>query len=180
MVNTQYAICYTRNDNPVIYVPIRHYICRAISTFVVRALQIRPFMQNKANFPDSQMNVNKVLTKDYENETLSGSGKNKANTNPNKANTNPNKANLLNDQMNVNKVLTKDYENKLNWAIFENKPNSNPIQTQTKPISDYPCVFELAVYNLVLRYGNLMYSIPNGRNFNGEYIKWQMRLKQMR
>jgi len=27
-------------------------------------------------------------------------------------------------------------------------------QTQTKPISDYPCIFELAVYNLVLRDGN--------------------------
>ncbi len=30
------------------------------------ALQIKLFMQNKANFQKSQMNVNKVLTKDYD------------------------------------------------------------------------------------------------------------------
>jgi len=83
-------------------------------------------IQNKANFGKAQMNVNKVLTKDYENKTLSGSGKNKANSKPNKAN-------LLNAQMNVNKVLTKDYENKSNCALAENEPNSKPIQTQYKP-----------------------------------------------
>jgi len=36
-------------------------------------------MQNKANFQKAKMNANRVLTKDYENETLSGRGKNKAN-----------------------------------------------------------------------------------------------------
>ncbi len=36
------------------------------STSVENPLQIGLFMQNKANFPDAQMNVNKVLTKDYE------------------------------------------------------------------------------------------------------------------
>jgi hypothetical protein len=50
-------------------------------------------MQNKANFRKSQMNVNKVLTRDYENRTLGQRGKNKAKTNPiqtqYKANTNP-------------------------------------------------------------------------------------------
>jgi len=82
-------------------------------------------MQNKANFRKSQMNVNKVLTKDYENKTLGEHGKNKPNSKPIKAN-------LLNAQMNVNKVLTKDYENTSNCALAENKPN----QTQTKPISE--------------------------------------------
>jgi len=47
------------------------------------------FMQNKPNFLDDPMNVTKVLTRDYENETLSRSGKNKANSKPNKANSNP-------------------------------------------------------------------------------------------
>jgi len=74
------------------------------------------------------MNVNKVITKDYENKTLGGSGKNKANSKPNKAN-------LLKAKMNVTKVLTKDYEKMSNWALFENKPNIKPIQTQTNPIS---------------------------------------------
>jgi hypothetical protein len=86
-------------------------------------------MQNEANFPKSQMNVNKALTKDYEKRTLGQSGKNKAKTKPNKAN-------LQKAQMNVNKVLTKDYENKSNWALCENKANTNPIQTQSNPISN--------------------------------------------
>ncbi len=42
-------------------------------------------MQNKANFSDDQMNVNKVLTKDYEEMTLGEYGKNEPKTNPNKA-----------------------------------------------------------------------------------------------
>ena len=85
-------------------------------------------MQNKANFLDDQMNVTKVLTKEYENKTLGGSGKNKANSKPNKAN-------LLNAQMNVTTFLTKEYENISNCSLAENKPNTNPIQTQTNPIS---------------------------------------------
>ncbi len=36
------------------------------------------FMQNKANLLNAQMNVNKVLTKGYENKRLRGSGENKA------------------------------------------------------------------------------------------------------
>jgi hypothetical protein len=97
-----------------------------------------------------------------------------------------NKPNFRKSEMNVNKVLTKDYDKMDTWSIGKNKPNSNPIQTQfkpnsnpikaktnpkqtqTKPISDYPCIFQLAVYNLVLRYGNRMHSMPNGRNFIGE------------
>lgn len=54
-------------------------------------------------------------------------------------------------------------------------------QTQTKPISDYLCVFELAVYNPFLRVGNVMHSTPDNRNFYGESIeKWQMHLRQTR
>jgi len=58
------------------------YICRETFTDVMSALQIRPFMQNKANFRKSQMNVNKVLTKVYEKRTLGQRGKNEPNTNP--------------------------------------------------------------------------------------------------
>ena len=111
------------------------------------------------------MNVTKVLTRDYGNIS-------NCKLCENKANTKPNKANLPDDQMNVNFYSTKDYENKSNYSLAENKPNTKPIQTQTKPISDYPCVFELAVYNLALRCGNVMHNMPNGRNFNGEYMKW--------
>ncbi len=43
-------------------------------------------MQNKAKFRKSQMDVNKVLTKDYENKPNWTLGENKANTKPNKPN----------------------------------------------------------------------------------------------
>jgi len=115
--------------NQVIYVPIRHpYKCRAIITYVESALQISSFMQNKANLLDTQMNVTKVLTKDYENIIAFGLRKNKANTKPNKAN-------LLNAQMNVSTISTKDYENISNCSLAENKPKAKPIQSQSNPIS---------------------------------------------
>jgi len=57
-----------------------------ISTTVKSSLQIRLFMQNKANFKKSQMNVNKVLTRDYEKRTLGERGKNEPKTNPNEPN----------------------------------------------------------------------------------------------
>jgi len=91
-------------------------------TTVEGALQISPFLQNKPNLPDDQMNVTVFYAKDY---------KNKSNCKlcENKPNTKPIKANLLNAQMNVNKVLTKDYEN--------NPPfRATGKQTQTKPISN--------------------------------------------
>jgi len=49
-------------------------------------------MQNKPKPRKSQMNVNKVLTRDYEKKTLSERGKNKAKTKPKQSQTNPNKA----------------------------------------------------------------------------------------
>jgi len=99
---------------------INNHLAFGIFTTVVSALQINSFMQNKAKFRKSQMNVNKVLTKDYERKTLSGHGKKQSQTKPIKANSRKAK-------MNVNKVLTKDYENMSNWAICENEPKTNPI-----------------------------------------------------
>ncbi len=81
-------------------------------------------MQNKPNFRKTEMNVNKVLAKDYENKRLCGRRQNKPN--------------LLNAKMNVSSVLTKDYENIANCKLCENKANSKPIQSQTNPISEKP------------------------------------------
>ena len=86
----------------------------------------QPFLTNKANFRKDKMNLNSYSTKDYENKTLSRSGKNKANSKPIKAN-------FKKAKMNVNKVLTMDYENNSNCKLCENKPNSKPIQTQNEP-----------------------------------------------
>jgi hypothetical protein len=94
-----------------------------------------------------------------------------------------NKPNFRKSQMNVTDLFTREYEQKDTWWSGKNKANSNPIQsqykantkpiqTQTNPISNYSCVFELDLYNLVLSYGNLT-------NFYGEYVKWQMLRKQM-
>ncbi|HIJ53038.1 MAG TPA: hypothetical protein HPP66_07770, partial [Planctomycetes bacterium] len=63
------------------------------STFVENALQIALFMQNKPNFQKAQMNVSRVSTKDYEDETLGERGKNKPNSNPIQTQSNPIKAN---------------------------------------------------------------------------------------
>jgi hypothetical protein len=62
------------------------FASHGISTLVERALQIRPFLKNKANFSISHMAINVDTKKHYENKTLVEHGKNKANTNPNKAN----------------------------------------------------------------------------------------------
>jgi len=63
------------------------------STLVERALQIHPFLTNKANFQKSQMHVNIGITKDYGIMDTWWNRKNKANSKPiqsqNKANTNP-------------------------------------------------------------------------------------------
>jgi len=85
-----------------------------IFTTVENPLQIALFMQNKPNFRKSQMNVNNVLTKDYEKRTLGERGKNKPNSNPIHAKTQPIKAN------------TKPI-----------KANKMPKQTQFKP-NPYP------------------------------------------
>jgi len=82
-------------------------------------------MQNKANLLDAQMNVNSILTKDYERNDIFAVRKNKANSNPIKPN-------LRNAKMNVNSLITKDYRKKDDFAVRKNKPNSNPISVKPK------------------------------------------------
>jgi hypothetical protein len=53
------------------------YNCRETFTDVMSPLQIKLFMQNKANFRKVKLNVNKVLTKDYEQMDTWWSGKTK-------------------------------------------------------------------------------------------------------
>ena len=122
-------------DNPTL-AHFRHFsslLANLPSTFVESPLQIDPFMQNKANLPDDQMNVSSVITREYKNKTNWKLGENKANTKPIKAN-------LLDAQMNVSSILTKDYERNDIFAVPENKANSKPIQSQfkanSKPISN--------------------------------------------
>jgi len=83
------------------------------------------FMQNKPNFRKSQMNVIIYYTKAYKNETASGSGKNKPNSNPNKPN-------FRKAKMNVNSIITKDYRKKDDFVVRINKPNFRNGQNERK------------------------------------------------
>ncbi len=74
---------------------ISDFASLGIFTTVEKALQISPFMQNKANFRKSRMNVSAVITKEYERNDILAVPENKANSNPIKANTKPIKANIM-------------------------------------------------------------------------------------
>ncbi len=85
------------------------------------------FMQNKANFRKSQMNVNLYNTTDYENKSNWTPGENKPNSKPNKANVKIGK-------MNISIATIKDYDNEQRTINNEryskqsqNKANSKPI-----------------------------------------------------
>jgi len=81
------------------------YICRDTFTDVMSALQIKLFMQNKAKFRKSQMNVSNYITKDYEKKDTWWSGKKQSQTNPNEPK-------LKKTKMNVTSILTVGYKNK--------------------------------------------------------------------
>jgi len=88
-----------------------------ISTLVVSALQIGPFLKNKANFQNTQMNVNSCFTRNYEQRTMNYEIKNKANSKPIKANSNPISASKMPKQT-------------------QNKAKTNPIYSElAEPIS---------------------------------------------
>ena len=104
---------------PVIYVPIRHYICRESSTN-------QPlFMQNKPNSLNVQIYINIYETKIYKNFIPLAGQKNKPNSNPIKPN-------LRKAKMNVNSLITKDYRKNDDFIVRINKPNSNPILKRDK------------------------------------------------
>ena len=65
---------------------INNHLAFGIFTTVEESLQINLFMQNEPNLPKAQMNVNKVLIKDYENKPNWTLGENEPKTNPIKAN----------------------------------------------------------------------------------------------
>ena len=62
------------------------------------------------------MNVNTYLQMAYNNETASGSGKNKPNSNPIKPN-------CRNGKIDTKCVFTKDYTKKDDFLVRINKPN---------------------------------------------------------
>ena len=86
-------------------------------------------MQNKPNLPDDQMNVNKVLTKYYENKWQRRVRKNKPNSNPNKAN-------FRKAKMNVNSLITKDYRKNDELFLLEGSNNTLEISLKNGNAND--------------------------------------------
>ena len=78
--------------------------------------KIKLFLQNKAKFQKSQMNVTFFITREYEQMDTWSSGKNKANSKPNKPKTNP----IL-----ANKTPIRT----------QFKPKTNPISESKRPIT---------------------------------------------
>jgi len=111
-----------------LFTPSHLYICRGFSTNQPFLCKTNPILSAVGGL---QMNVNSLITKDYENKWQRRVRKNKPNSNPIQTQSNPI---CRMPKMSVNSILTKDYERYDIFAVPENKPNSNPIQTQSKPI----------------------------------------------
>ena len=107
-------------QNPDIYMPIRHYICRERSTNQLFLCKTNPILSAVGGL---QMNVNIYNTTDYENKSNWTLGQNKPNSNPIKPN-------FKKAQMNVNLTLTKDYRKNDDFLVRINKPNSRKTQNE--------------------------------------------------
>jgi len=96
--------------------------------FTKEVRKIYLFIQNKPNFRKSQINVNKVLSKDYENGTLGERPK----TNPNKPNQTQFKANSQNAK-NERKLF---FKKKLRRILARMAPQKQTqFKAKTNPIS---------------------------------------------
>jgi len=118
-------------------------------------------MQNKPNFPKSQMNVNPYNTTDYENKSNWTLGQNKPNSNPNKPN-------CRKAQMNVNSVITKDYKKNDDFVVRINKPNFRNGQNERN-----------LTYNKGLQKKRLFSTPKNKPNSNPISSKAKMNLKSL-
>ncbi len=121
---------------------ISDFAILGIFTTVESSLQNKLFMQNKANFRKSQMNVSKVLTKDYEKKTLGQRGKtkpikaNQSQLKPIKANSKPIKANKMPKQTQL--VLRSLWRSR-NKPNFEGKKILLPGQSAPQPSCGNGC-----------------------------------------
>ena len=122
MFKTTIASCALRL--PSVFCYLSSVLCCLFSTLVVRALQIHPFLTNKANFQKSQINLTYLLKRNYEQMDTWSIRKNKAKTKPIqtqfKANSKP--------------IQTQFKPNLSRRSLWRrrNKPNSDP-QTQSWP-----------------------------------------------
>ncbi|HIJ54305.1 MAG TPA: hypothetical protein HPP66_14320, partial [Planctomycetes bacterium] len=143
------------------------------STTVVSALQIAHFMQNKPNFQKDQMNVNMVLTVDYEKKTLGERGKNKPNSNPIQTQSNPIKANKMPKQTQYKPKQTQSVVSLSNLFHLRSKAVSRSINrlspgirlaTLLKKYCTFSLKFRLQCYiksgKFVIVIGRLLRLVP--------------------
>jgi hypothetical protein len=81
---------------------LKIHLIYAIRSTKVYVRKNKLYMENKANFPKVKLNVNNVLTKDYDKMDTWLAGKNKPNTNPIQSQSNPIKANKMPKQTQTN------------------------------------------------------------------------------
>ena len=104
-------------DNPIIYVPIRHYICRESSTNQLFFRKTNPIFK-MLKFMQTQylQRITKILSRWRGTKT-----------NPIKPKSNPI---CEKPKMNLNTYPTRDYSNKTAIRQIQNKPNQSQLQTQ--------------------------------------------------
>jgi len=109
------------------------YICRETITNVMSALQINLFLQNEPNFRKSQVNLNNLLKRNYEQMDTWSIRKNEPKTNPNEPKTNP----ILANKTPIRTQFKPNLSCRSLWRS-RNKNNSHPD----------PCRFGRVVVNL--------------------------------
>jgi len=95
------------------------------------------FMQNEPKFRKSQMNVNRLLKKNYEKKDTWWTGKKRTETNP--ISKKP--------KMNVSSIATKNYENICPRGAPKNKPNSNPNKPDSPEAKISPNIYYTKGYS---------------------------------
>jgi len=98
---------------PDIYVPIRHYICRELSTNQPFLCKTNPILSAVVGLQMNAINSN-IITYKKANLALSE---------VEWANSNPIKPNFKKAKINVNLTLTKDYRKNDDFSVRINKPN---------------------------------------------------------
>ncbi|MHC4587691.1 MAG: hypothetical protein ACYS3N_24485 [Planctomycetota bacterium] len=116
---------------------------KAISTFVEIALQIAPFLTNKPNFLDNQMNVSSFITMNYEQQTMNYEIKNKPNSNPIQSQYKPN-TKPIQTQF---KPKQTQFQMK-NAVALNDKHPAGCREVYDKPVNMHP-------FSVVFRYSNM-------------------------
>jgi len=122
------------------FVPIRVHSWMINTLYEIRSTNsyvrnYKPFFAKRTQFPKSQVNVNTVITTNYEQMDTWSIGKNEPKRTQNEPKTNPNEPKFKKAKMNVTTCLTMNYEQRT--MIDEKKrtqfkPNSNPIPRWVK------------------------------------------------